>query len=358
MQSAPHTAAPRRTHPPRPPPPEVRPRGRWSARPSGWERPPQAKLPTNPPAGGTPSGASPAREHHAGNPRPSRQGACAASAKHQRWGSGAHPRRKKRGSGGTPQASPRQGARPHTPAPAWPARASRRCLVAAESDGGLKGSLSGTWSRSLSTLQPRGGFGCSRRTGGAGAWCWHVPRPARCCGWGLPVLVLVCAGYASLNPRGGLRLVPHGCGVGCVVVGGWGSAAAHAYDEVCTAGNKVGWWLRESSGGIGVGVRRCAVGVVNTQGSKPGCRFCAVWPRQRQGPFRGQTGRVWGTRPARGLPRGLLQVVPFVENPDRRGHQPRFSNPLRQHRKSAGRGGRGGAPGRAATTVSAQAPKA
>lgn len=145
---------------------------------------------------------------------------------------------------------------------------------------GLPVLVAGVWV--VDTPAPAGGLGVSASRRAVGGVVGFRGGPTlRACGWGLPVLVLVCAGHASLNPRGGLRLVPHRWW--CWLCGGWGwgSATAHAYDEVCTAGNRVGWWLRESTGGIRVGVRRCAVGVVNTQGSKPGFRFCAAWPRQR-----------------------------------------------------------------------------
>lgn len=96
------------------------------------------------------------------------------------------------------------------------------------------------------------GVGCVRFASGGGWWLvWSCGPTLRVlvaglCQW----LVAGVCGVASLNPRGGLRLVPH-CG-GCLVVVGrwWGSATAHANDKVFFAGNKVWWWLRESAGGL------------------------------------------------------------------------------------------------------------
>lgn len=73
----------------------------------------------------------------------------------------------------------------------------------------------------------------------------------------------------------------------------------------------------------------------------------------------GFAGNLVGCRtPPRpeGCPCGLLLVVPFVENPDR-GASTTVSQPTSAAPKIGRARGRGGAPGRAATTVSATTPK-
>ena len=73
---------------------------------------------------------------------------------------------------------------------------------------------SGVWV--VDTPAPQG-VGCVRFASGGGRlvsvdmWC---PTLRALVVGVCQFLVLVCAGCASLNPRGGLRLVPHGGGVG------------------------------------------------------------------------------------------------------------------------------------------------
>lgn len=217
--------------------------------------------------------------------------------------------------------------------------------------------VAGVWV--VDTPAPQG-VGCVRFASGGGRLVSVVVCARRfACLWlgSASGWLLVCAGCASLNPRGGLRLVPHGGGWVWWLVGG-GAARRHT--------PTTGFLCGQQGVVVVSGVRRWAL-----MWGSLSCDWCGrvvgietwVSVSARGGHANDNaalraTGLGGGFRPAAGVCfRWWPTGKPSGQTPKAaRGRAPPVSNPLGRPPKSAGRGGRGGAPGRAATTVSAQAP--
>lgn len=146
---------------------------------------------------------------------------------------------------------------------------------------GLPFLVAGVWV--VDTPAPQG-VGCVRFASGGGWWLvWSCGPTLRVlvaglCQW----LVAGVCGVASLNPRGGLRLVPH-CGGWGVWLAGGGAARPHTPTiRFSLRATRCGGGCGSPQVGFDVGF--AVVRLVWSRGEDRNVGFgvCAAWPRQRQ----------------------------------------------------------------------------